>query len=222
MNLELIDVSKRIKGNSILSEVNLRLSSGKIYGFVGANGSGKTMLFRAISGLMQITAGEIIYNGKVLHKDMKVIPNMGILIENAGLYPELTGLENLQLLAKLNNKIGINEIKEAIKKVGLDPEDKRTFRKYSLGMKQRLIFAQAIMEQPDVLLLDEPTNALDEDAVTMIRQIIQEEKARGALILIASHNKEDIDILSDEIYSVKAGKVKKMEHSCNSEIMPIE
>ena len=211
MNLELIDVSKRIKGNNILSEVNLRLNSGKIYGFVGANGSGKTMLFRAISGLMQITAGEIIYNGKVLHKDMKVIPNMGILIENAGLYPELTGLENLQLLAKLNNKIGINEIKEAIKKVGLDPEDKRTFRKYSLGMKQRLIFAQAIMEQPDVLLLDEPTNALDEDAVTMIRQIIQEEKARGALILIASHNKEDIDILSDEIYSVKAGKVKKME-----------
>ncbi len=205
LNLIVNNVSKQLKGKTILSNIYLNLKSGNIYGFVGENGSGKTMLFRAIS------EGEILLNEKVLHKDMKVLPNLGIMIENAGLYPELTGLDNLKLLAKLNRKIGEAEIREAIKKVGLDADDKRTFRKYSLGMKQRIVFAQAIMEKPDILLLDEPTNALDEKGVNSIRQIIYEEKQRGALILIASHNKEDIQILSDEIYHVENGTVKKWE-----------
>ena len=203
LNLIVNNVSKQLKGKTILSNIYLNLKGGNIYGFVGENGSGKTMLFRAISGLMEISEGEILLNEKVLHKDMKVLPNLGIMIENAGLYPELTGLDNLKLLAKLNRKIGETEIREAIKKVGLDADDKRTFRKYSLGMKQRIVFAQAIMEKPDILLLDEPTNALDEKGVNSIRQIIYEEKQRGALILIASHNKEDIQILSDEIYYVE-------------------
>ncbi|MDE7307901.1 MAG: ATP-binding cassette domain-containing protein [Lachnospiraceae bacterium] len=211
LNLIVNNVSKQLKGKTILSNIYLNLKSGNIYGFVGENGSGKTMLFRAISGLMDISEGEILLNEKVLHKDMKVLPNLGIMIENAGLYPELTGLDNLKLLAKLNRKIGETEIREAIKKVGLDADDKRTFRKYSLGMKQRIVFAQAIMEKPDILLLDEPTNALDEKGVHSIRQIIYEEKQRGALILIASHNKEDIQILSDEIYHVENGTVKKWE-----------
>ncbi len=211
LNLIVNNVSKQLKGKTILSNIYLNLKSGNIYGFVGENGSGKTMLFRAISGLMDISEGEILLNEKVLHKDMKVLPNLGIMIENAGLYPELTGLDNLKLLAKLNRKIGETEIREAIKKVGLDTDDKRTFRKYSLGMKQRIVFAQAIMEKPDILLLDEPTNALDEKGVNSIRQIIYEEKQRGALILIASHNKEDIQILSDEIYHVENGTVKKWE-----------
>ncbi len=211
LNLIVNNVSKQLKGKTILSNIYLNLKSGNIYGFVGENGSGKTMLFRAISGLMDISEGEILLNEKVLHKDMKVLPNLGIMIENAGLYPELTGLDNLKLLAKLNRKIGEAEIREAIKKVGLDADDKRTFRKYSLGMKQRIVFAQAIMEKPDILLLDEPTNALDEKGVHSIRQIIYEEKQRGALILIASHNKEDIQILSDEIYHVENGTVKKWE-----------
>ncbi|MCI8717453.1 MAG: ATP-binding cassette domain-containing protein [Lachnospiraceae bacterium] len=211
LNLIVNNVSKQLKGKTILSNIYLNLKSGNIYGFVGENGSGKTMLFRAISGLMDISEGEILLNEKVLHKDMKVLPNLGIMIENAGLYPELTGLDNLKLLAKLNRKIGEAEIREAIKKVGLDADDKRTFRKYSLGMKQRIVFAQAIMEKPDILLLDEPTNALDEKGVNSIRQIIYEEKQRGALILIASHNKEDIQILSDEIYHVENGTVKKWE-----------
>ncbi len=211
LNLIVNNVSKQLKGKTILSNIYLNLKSGNIYGFVGENGSGKTMLFRAISGLMEISEGEILLNEKVLHKDMKVLPNLGIMIENAGLYPELTGLDNLKLLAKLNHKIGETEIREAIKKVGLDADDKRTFRKYSLGMKQRIVFAQAIMEKPDILLLDEPTNALDEKGVNSIRQIIYEEKQRGALILIASHNKEDIQILSDEIYHVENGTVKKRE-----------
>lgn len=211
LNLIVNNVSKQLKGKTILSNIYLNLKGGNIYGFVGENGSGKTMLFRAISGLMEISEGEILLNEKVLHKDMKVLPNLGIMIENAGLYPELTGLDNLKLLAKLNRKIGETEIREAIKKVGLDADDKRTFRKYSLGMKQRIVFAQAIMEKPDILLLDEPTNALDEKGVNSIRQIIYEEKQRGALILIASHNKEDIQILSDEIYYVEKGTVKKRE-----------
>lgn len=211
MKLVVSGVEKKIKGNTILSEVNLELESGHVYGFIGVNGSGKTMLFRAISGLMDISGGEVVWNGKRLHKDMKVLPNMGIIIENAELYPELTGLENLKLLAKLNNKITEDEIRESIKRVGLDPNDKRIFKKYSLGMKQRIIIAQAIMEKPEILLLDEPTNALDEEAVAIIRKIILEEKQRGALVLIASHNKEDIRLLADEVYYVKQGKVKKWE-----------
>lgn len=211
INLLVKNVSKRLKKNTILSNVCLNLTGGHIYGFVGENGSGKTMLFRAISGLMDISEGEIVLNEKVLHKDMKVLPNLGITLENAGLYPELTGLDNLKLLAKLNHKISEDEIRETIQNVGLNPDDKRAFRKYSLGMKQRIVFAQAIMEKPDILLLDEPTNALDENGVNTIRELILAEKQRGALILIASHNKYDIQLLADEIYQVKAGNVNRWE-----------
>lgn len=211
MRLNVSNVTKKIKGKTILDDVNLEMENGKIYGFVGENGSGKTMLFRAISGLMRLTLGEIKVDDKVIHKDISVLPGLGIIIENAGLYPELTGFDNLKQLAKINKKISDEQIREAIVRVGLDPDDKRTFRKYSLGMKQRIIIAQAIMEQPDILMLDEPTNALDEKAVNMVRDIIIEERRRGALILIASHNKEDIKVLCDEIYKVKNGRVTKMD-----------
>ena len=211
MKLILNNVSKTIKNKTILSNINLTLYNEKIYGFVGKNGSGKTMLFRAISGLMKVSEGEIILNGKILHRDMKVLPNLGLLIENAGLYPELTGLANLKLLAKLNNKISEKEICNAIIKGGLDPNDKRSFKKYSLGMKQRILLAQAIMEKPDIILLDEPSNALDEDGVNDIRDIILEEKNRGALILIASHNKEDIELLADEVFTMNNGLVRRKE-----------
>lgn len=211
MRLDVSNVTKKIKGKIILDNINLELVSGRIYGFVGENGSGKTMLFRAISGLMRLTSGQISVDGQVLHKDISVLPGLGIIIENAGLYPELTGFDNLRQLAKINKKIDDEQIKEAIIRVGLDPDDKRTFRKYSLGMKQRIIIAQAIMEKPDILMLDEPTNALDENAVNIVRDIIDEERKRGALVLIASHNKEDIKLLCDEIYRVKDGKVIKQE-----------
>ena len=189
--MELIakNISKKIGKKEILKDINLQLKNGMVYGFVGRNGSGKTMLFRALSGLMTVTSGKILLDGKELHKDMRVLDNMGIVIENAGLYPELTGFENLKLLAKLNKKIDDRQIKSAISRVGLDPEDKRTFKKYSLGMKQRIMIAQAIMETPDILMLDEPTNALDEEGVALMRNIVKEEKERGAMILIASHNK---------------------------------
>ncbi len=213
MELVVNNVSKQIKNRTILSNINLHLTGGMIYGFVGPNGSGKTMLFRAISGLMKPSSGEVWLDGKLLHKDMRVLPNLGIVIENAGLYPELSGFDNLKLLAKLNGKINDNDICEAIKKVGLDPNDKRPFRKYSLGMKQRIVLAQAIMEKPDTLLLDEPTNALDEDGIRDIRNIILEEKNRGALVLIASHNKEDIELLADKVFMVKNGFVSERGES---------
>lgn len=207
MELRVENISKKIRGRDILKEISLSLHSGNIYGFVGKNGSGKTMLFRAISGLMRIDSGRIICDGKVLHQDFSVLPSQGIVLENAGLYPNMTGFENLKYLADLTGKIGDKEIENAVLRVGLDPKDKRTYKKYSLGMKQRLAIAQAIMEQPDVILLDEPTNALDEDGVSHIRKIILEEKSRGAIILIASHNSEDIRILADQKYYIENGRI---------------
>lgn len=209
--MELIanNINKTIRKKVILSNVNLCLKSGNVYGFVGKNGSGKTMLFRALSGLMRIDSGSIVWKEKTLHKDFSVLPSLGIIIENAGLYPNFTGIQNLTYLANLTRRIGQEEIIHAIARVGLNPYDKRLYGKYSLGMKQRLAIAQAIMEKPDVIMLDEPTNALDETGVNEIRNIILEEKARGALILIASHNKEDIQVLADEWYRVENGQVIK-------------
>ena len=203
--LQVKNINKKIKNTPILTDINLNLEPGVVYGFVGRNGSGKTMLFRALSGLMKIDSGEIMYQNEVLHKDFPILPNLGITIENAGLYPEFTGFKNLQLLAKLKKKIGNEEIKEAIKRVGLDPNDKRTYKKYSLGMKQRIVLAQAIMERPDIIMLDEPTNSLDESGVSLIRQVITEEKQRGAMILLASHNKEDINLLADQVFYLDKG-----------------
>ena len=144
---------------------------------------------------------------------MEILPNTGLIIENAGLYNEYTGLKNLQILANINKKIGEDEIRETLIRVGLDPCDKRTVKKYSLGMKQRLIIAQAIMEKPDIILLDEPTNALDESGVSEVRKIIQEEKKRGAIILIASHNKDDIKLLSDKVFYMENGAIVKEEEN---------
>lgn len=211
MKILIKDVCKQIKGNIILDHVNLELTGGRIYGFVGRNGSGKTMLFRAVSGLMNIDSGEITYDGNVLHKEASVLPDLGMILENAGLYPNLTGLENLRRLADIKKKIDDGEIRRAIERVGLDSADKRVFRKYSLGMKQRIVIAQAIMESPAVLLLDEPTNALDDQGVEMVRQILAEEKKRGALIMIASHNRDDIELLADEVYRVADGKITRRD-----------
>lgn len=161
MELIVDNISKSIRGKVILEDINLHMYSGKIYGFVGRNGSGKTMLLRALSGLMSVDAGLITWDGKTLGKDFSVLPNLGIILENASLYPRLTGVENLSYLADLTGKIGQEEIRRSISRVGLDPDDKRTYVKYSLGMKQRLAIAQAVMEHPDVIMLDEPTNGLD-------------------------------------------------------------
>jgi ABC-2 type transport system ATP-binding protein len=206
--VEIKHLSKTIKKNLILDDINLELKEGTLYGIIGRNGSGKTMLFRCMAGLVFPSSGEILYDGKVLHKEIAAPPNTSVIIENMGLYPEFTGFVNLKYLAGIRKIINDKEIKAAIARVGLDPDDKRTLKKYSLGMRQRIILAQAFMEHPDILLLDEPTNGLDESGVQLVRDILKEEAARGALILIASHNKEDISYLCDEVYHMQNGRLE--------------
>ncbi len=203
--IEVEKISKTLNENSILQDVTFSIEAGKIYGFVGKNGSGKTMLFRILAGLVDKDSGSLKYDGEE-HIFGKQIPlRMGVLIENAGMYPEFSAIENLKLLASINKRITTKEIEESIRAVGLDPKDKRKIQKYSLGMKQRITFAQAIMEKPDLLLLDEPTNALDKEGVVLIRQRIKEQKDRGCIVCLASHNREDIDTLCDEIYQIEDG-----------------
>lgn len=200
-------IFKKISGKDILVDINLEFESGKIYGICGKNACGKTMLLRALSGLMKIDSGCIFLDNKLLHKDFSILPNLGLTLENAGMFPSLTGFENLKMLAKINGKIKNDEIRTAMKRVGLNSDDKRVYRKYSLGMKQRLAIAQAIMEYPDIIFLDEPTNGLDENGVILIREILQEERIRGALILIVSHNKEDLEELCDKNIQIKDGRI---------------
>lgn len=205
--LEVTNLSKNIGQNEILKNINLNLEKGTIYGFFGMNGSGKTMLFRALCGLIKPTSGTITINNKVLHRDISFPESIGVIIESPGFWDHYTGFENLKVLSSIKNIIGDEDIRKSIKRVGLDPDDRRIYKKYSLGMKQRLAIAQAIMERPDIIILDEPTNSLDENGVQLVREILLEEKKRGALILIASHNKDDIDILSDVKYKVDNGSV---------------
>ena len=208
MKLTAQHVDKTIRSTPILQDVNLTLEGGTIYGFVGRNGSGKTMLFRALSGLMKLSGGTVSLDDRVLHRDFAVLPSLGIVLEHVRMYPNLTGVENLRYLAGLTGRAGVSDIRTALERVGLDPDDKRTYRKYSLGMKQRLAIAQAIMAHPDVLMLDEPTNGLDDDGVRKIRDLILAEKARGAIVLLASHNQEDIRILSDHLFRIEQGKLE--------------
>ena len=207
--IQIKNVSKKIRNDLVLEKINLDLEKGKIYGFRGKNGSGKTMLFRAISGLIKTTEGEIIVNNKVLGKDISFPESLGVLIEHPGFLGELTGFKNLKYLSEIKGIISDKEIEEAIEKVGLDPKDKRKYRKYSLGMKQRLGIAQAIMENPDLIILDEPTNALDADGVELINKVILELKSQGKTILIANHDKEELEAVADEIILVDRGRIIK-------------
>ena len=207
VELKAENISKKIKKNIILNNISLYFTGGKVYGFVCRNVSGKTMLFRALSGLIKIDEGKIYYNGENIFSKYSVLPDIGMIIENTGMYLEYSGFKNLDILAGINKKIGKKEIIESLERVGLDPSDKRAVRKYSLGMKQRLAIAQAIMEKPKVIMLDEPTNGLDQEGVNLIRKVIAEEKHRGAIILLASHNSEDIRVLSDKIYRMDMGKI---------------
>lgn len=201
--------NKLIKKKEILTDINLTFESGKIYGLHGHNGSGKTMLLRAICGLILPTSGSVTVDGKTVGKDIEFPDGVGVIIENMSLIPEYTGFKNLQLLAGIKKKIGDSEIRDTLISVGLDPDDKRKVKEYSLGMKQKLNFAQAIMEKPELLLLDEPTNAMDVQTVEKVRSILVEMKEKGTLIIIASHNKEDLDALCDEFINICDGKIQK-------------
>ena len=200
-------LSKSIKGALILNNVSLVLTSGNIYGLRGKNGSGKTMLMRAIAGLLIPDSGTVKINGKTLHKDISFPESIGILIENPSFLPQYTGYKNLKLLAGLTSGITDEDVKTALEHVGLDPDDKRTYRKYSLGMKQKLGIANAIMGEPDVIILDEPINALDEESVKKIKKVLLEIRDRDKLIIIACHDREELEYLSDIIYEIKDGTV---------------
>ncbi len=203
------NLSKTIKNNKILDNVNLTFESGHVYGLVGRNGSGKTMLLRAICGLIFPDSGKVIIDGKQLHKDISFPESCGIIIENTDLLPNFSAFDNLKMLSEIKNTANDNMIKSAIKSVGLDPDSKKKVKTFSLGMKQRLSIAQALFEGPDILLLDEPTNALDEDGVNDVRRILLEQKKKNKLIIIASHNKEDISLLSDTVISVSNGRFQR-------------
>ena len=210
MKIEIEHVSKKIKDALVLDDVCMTLESGNIYGFQGVNGSGKTMLMRAVSGLMYPTSGTISIDGKVLGKNMAFPEKIGMLIENPAFIDSYTGYDNLKMLASINK--GEVDISRALETVGLNPQDKRKYRKYSLGMKQKLGIAAAIMEKPEILILDEPMNGLDNDGVMEMRKLFINLREEGTMIIIASHNKEDIEVLCDEVFEMEKGKLTPVQH----------
>ena len=210
MYIKITDVNKTIKKAPILRDINLEFTGGKVYGLRGKNGSGKTMLMRAICGLITPDSGIIDIDGKILGKDISFPESIGVLIENPSFIGNYTGFKNLKVLASIQNRIGDEQIRKALEDIGLDPDDKRTYRKYSLGMKQKLGIAAAVMENPDIIILDEPTNALDTAGVKLVKGILQKQKERGALCILSCHDLPVLESLSDEIIKLEEGKI--IEH----------
>lgn len=204
------NVVKQFGEEQVLKNVSHEFERGKVHGIVGNNGSGKTVMFKCICGFMQPTEGRILVRGKEIGKDVDFPEHIGIIIESPGFLAFKTGFRNLQILASLNNRIGREEIIRTIERVGLDPALRKPVSKYSLGMRQRLGIAQAIMEDPDLLILDEPFNGLDKHGVEDIRKIIMELKTQGKTILLASHNAEDIRILCDTVCEMDAGILREV------------
>lgn len=208
MSIVLNYVSKTIRGVEVLQNVSLRMDAGRVTGLEGVNGSGKTMVMRVIAGLVKPTSGTVEIDGRELGELMAFPPSIGLLIENPAFLPSRSGTENLELLASINNRIGSEQIEQVIAMVGLDPHDRRPFKKYSLGMKQRLGIAAAIMESPDIVLLDEPTNALDSSGVTMVKRVVAAQRARGATVVLTYHDREILYELADEVYAMAEGRIQ--------------
>ena len=203
--IEITNLCKSFKETKVLNDITIKIKKGNIIGIIGRNGSGKTVLFKCICGLVSPTKGTVKINNKILGKDIDIPNNIGAIIENPGFLPNYSGFKNLKFLAMIKNQISNEHIKDTIKLVGLNPDSKKHVGKYSLGMRQRLGIAQAIMEDPDVLILDEPMNGLDNDGVQDMRKLFLKLKEQGKTILLASHNKEDIEVLCDEVYMMDKG-----------------
>lgn len=203
-------VTKKFGSEVVLKETTMAMSRGKVYGIVGNNGSGKTVLMKCICGFLPVTSGSICVGEKYIGRDTDFPESLGLIIETPGFLTEYTGKKNLEILADLNRKISAGEIRRVLQRVGLDPDLKKPVAKYSLGMRQRLGIAQAIMEDPDFLILDEPFNGLDKRGVADIRSILLDLKRRGKTILLASHNSGDINLLCDEVYEIDAGILRPM------------
>ena len=204
------NVSLKIKKDMILRNINVEFERGKIHGIIGRNGSGKTMLMKCICGFIKPTEGEITVAGKRIGVDCDFPESVGVIIETPEFIPYYSGFKNLKLLADIRRKIGDEDIRKSIELVGLDPKLKKSVKKYSLGMRQRLGLAQAIMEDPDLLILDEPMNGLDKDGVGEMRKYLLDLKGQGKTILIASHSAEDIDVLCDSVVEMDKGKMEKV------------
>ena len=200
-------VTKKFGADTALNNVSIEFYKGKIYGIIGRNGSGKTVLFKTIIGFLRPTNGRVLVEGKEIGKDTDFADNIGIIIETPGFLGSYNGYKNLEYLANIKNIIGKKEIRESMERVGLDPDSKKKVSKYSLGMRQRLGIAQAIMENPDILILDEPMNGLDNQGVEDVRGILLNLRDEGKTIILASHNKEDIEILCDEVYEMDHGNL---------------
>ena len=203
--VEIKNYCKSIKSRPILNNVSYNFEYGKIYGIYGHNGSGKTMLLRAIAGLLVPDSGSVVIDGKVLHKDMSFPPSIGIVIENMNLLPQYNAFDNLKILVKIKKTATDEDIKTALERVGLKSDLK--VKKFSLGMKQRLNIAQAVFEKQKIILLDEPTNALDNDGVQLIYKLLKEEKERGALVVITTHHKEDLEEVCDVVLKMTEGEL---------------
>ena len=203
--LEIENLTKTFGTQTVISDISMTLVSGKIYGLVGRNGSGKTMLMKMILGFVSPSSGSIKIEGKVLGKDISMPDRIGAIIENPGFLPEYSGFKNLKFLAMIHHKISNEEICEAMRIVGLDPDSKKHVGKYSLGMRQRLGIAQALMEDPSLLILDEPFNGLDKHGVSQMHELILAQKKKGKTILLSSHSQKDIDVLCDVVCEMDGG-----------------
>lgn len=213
MKIEITNLKKVIKGATVLDDINYTFSGGRIYGLCGKNGCGKTMLMRLIAGLIYPSSGTIRIKDKVLGKDISFPESVGMLIENPSFLNDYTGKQNLEMLAGLQKNVDKAEVRRVLEQVGLDPDDKRKFYKYSLGMRQRLGIAAAIMGSPELILLDEPINAIDTDGVQEIRAIIRGLSAENRIIIVASHDKSEMDYLADEkIYMSEGRLIKETEN----------
>ncbi len=211
MHIKTTNISKQFKNNVLFTNVNLDLYSGKIYGLIGHNGSGKTVLMKILTGVMKPTTGTVEIDDKTLHQDIQILPEVGVIFEKPEFFNDLTGKENLELLAKINKRIDDKKIIEAMKQVNLDPNNQNKVKDYSLGMVQRLGIAQAIMEDQKILILDEPTNALDQDGVVSILRLLKQKKEEGCLILISSHQLDEIFAVCDEVYQINHKNLVKVD-----------
>ncbi|MCI8717122.1 MAG: ATP-binding cassette domain-containing protein [Lachnospiraceae bacterium] len=211
MIIKIDDYCKKIRGVNILNNISFIFESGKCYGLKGKNGSGKTMLMRAVCGLIKATSGTISIDGEILGKDISFPRSIGALIENPSFIGQYTGFHNLKILADIQGKIDDNKIRQTLEEIGLEPNDKKTVKKYSLGMKQKLGIAAAFMEEPDIIILDEPINALDEKSVERVKKMISNAKNRGAVLIVACHDTEELNILADEIIYIEEGRITNYE-----------
>lgn len=207
--IEIKNVFKTIDKQQVLKDINLTLEDGKTYAIIGHNGSGKSMLLRLICGLISPDTGSVFINKEELKNNINKY-NFGVLIEKPKFLNNLTGFENLEILASINNKINSNDIDQILKSVDLYDEKDKKYRNYSLGMKQKLGIAQALMENPDIILLDEPFSALDKQSTKKIRELILKLKKQDKLIIIATHSKEDVNLLCDEVLEMESGMIEKV------------